>query len=230
MDNLGDKIIIRLDRVSKSYFTPEVETKVLKVLSLEIKRGDFVVVLGPSGCGKTTFLNLIGGLDKPTQGNIFVMGEEISNKDNNYLTKFRRKYLGFVFQFYNLIPTLTALENVELSLELLDLNPLEIHKRAREYLKKTGLEGKEDNFPSQLSGGEQQRVAIARALVKEPAIVLADEPTGNLDENTSHKIIQLALNLNKETGVTFVIASHNHRIAEVADQVIDAGIFLSSNY
>lgn len=229
MTDAKGQVLIRLDKVSKSYNTPEIETVVIKDLSLEIKKGGFVVILGPSGCGKTTMLNMIGGLDRPTTGGIFVANEEISKKDNNFLTKFRRRHIGFVFQFYNLIATLTALENIELSLEFMGLSSPRLRQKALEYLKKVGLEGKENNFPFQLSGGEQQRVAIARAIAKEPAVILADEPTGNLDGKTGAKIVDLLKDLNQQTGLTFVIVTHNQQIADIADQVIEVKNFIFPN-
>lgn len=212
--------IISLENVSKSYLSGEIETAVLKGASFEIHEGEFVTIFGPSGSGKTTILNLIGGLDRPDSGKVILMGEDTSSKSNQYLTKFRYDNLGFIFQFYNLLPTLSAVENVEMALELSNLEPTAIQSFAYRYLEMVGLKGKENKFPSQLSGGEQQRVAIARALVKEPKIVLADEPTGNLDEKTENQIIDLMLDLHKKTATTFVVVTHNRKIADYANQVI----------
>jgi putative ABC transport system ATP-binding protein len=211
---------VHMTQVSKSYSTGEVETSVLSDVDLDIPKGEFVVVLGVSGSGKTTLLNLIGALDAPSSGQIYVDGEEITGQDRWFLTDYRRRKLGFIFQFYNLLPTLTAGENVRVSLDLLDIEPAERRRLSLESLKQVGLEGKEDKFPSQLSGGEQQRVAIARALSKRPFLVLADEPTGNLDADNGAKIVKMMRDLNKETGATFVVVTHNQEIAQKADRVI----------
>lgn len=211
---------IRIAKVSKSYSSGEVETPVLSEVNLDIPRSEFVVVLGVSGSGKTTLLNLIGALDSPTSGRIYVDGEEITGQDRWFLTEYRRRKLGFIFQFYNLLPTLTAAENVRASLDLLDLDLEERRRSSTESLKLVGLDEKFDKFPSQLSGGEQQRVAIARALCKRPFLVLADEPTGNLDADTGEKIVETMKELNKETGTTFIVATHNQEIARVADKVV----------
>jgi putative ABC transport system ATP-binding protein len=211
---------VRVTHVSKSYSTGEVETSVLSDVDLDIPKGEFVVVLGVSGSGKTTLLNLIGALDAPTSGQIYVDGEEITGQDRWFLTDYRRRKLGFIFQFYNLLPTLTAGENVRVSLDLLDIELAERRRLSIESLKQVGLEGKQDKFPSQLSGGEQQRVAIARALSKRPFLVLADEPTGNLDTDNGAKIVKIMKDLNKETGATFIVVTHNQEIAQKADKVI----------
>ena len=211
---------VSITQVSKSYFTGEVETPVLSEVNLDIPKGEFVVILGVSGSGKTTLLNLIGALDAPTSGQIYVDGEEITGQDRWFLTDYRRRKLGFIFQFYNLLPTLTAGENVRVSLDLLDIEPAERRRLSIESLKQVGLEEKQDKFPSQLSGGEQQRVAIARALSKKPFLVLADEPTGNLDADNGAKIVKTMRDLNKETGATFIVVTHNQEIAQKADRVI----------
>ena len=211
---------VSITQVSKSYFTGEVETPVLSEVNLDIPKGGFVVILGVSGSGKTTLLNLIGALDAPTSGQIYVDGEEITGQDRWFLTDYRRRKLGFIFQFYNLLPTLTAGENVRVSLDLLDIEPAERRRLSIESLKQVGLEEKQDKFPSQLSGGEQQRVAIARALSKKPFLVLADEPTGNLDADNGAKIVKTMRDLNKETGATFIVVTHNQEIAQKADRVI----------
>jgi len=221
MPESGKSYILELKNISKSYFNGEVETVVLKGLSFDIKEGEFVTVLGPSGCGKTTLLNIIGGLDAPSQGQVLFNGEDLGGKSHRELAHFRHASIGFIFQFYNLLPTLTASENVELTLELNNSNPKDIRIAAHAALETVGLHSKIDRFPSQLSGGEQQRVAIARALVKKPKIVLADEPTGNLDEHTARQVIDLMLSLHKKTATTFIIATHNQKIAEHADKVIE---------
>jgi putative ABC transport system ATP-binding protein len=222
--NLNDpreRNFIRLDNVWKIYKNAEVEYVVLKDITLSIDEGEFLTVIGPSGSGKTTLLNLIGCLDTPTKGQIFYQNEKISVKNNDYMTDFRRNHVGFVFQFYNLIATLTAMENIEIILELMNLRFAEIKDRARVWLNMVGLEGKEDKFPFQLSGGEQQRVAFARALCKGPKIVLADEPTGNLDRRNEELLVDLMVRLNHETKTTFVIVTHNERVAAHAHRVIE---------
>ena len=220
MSDVKKQTVIGLENVNKSYISGEIETKVLKGVSFSIREGEFVTIFGPSGSGKTTLLNLMGGLDKPDEGKVILMGEDTSSKTNRHLTRFRYDNIGFIFQFYNLLPTLNAVENVAMALELSDFEPGKINALASQYLQMVGLKGKENKFPSQLSGGEQQRVAIARALVKEPKIVLADEPTGNLDEKTENQVIDLMLELHKRTSTTFVVVTHNKKIADYANQVI----------
>ena len=220
MAQKNQRSAVSITQVNKSYFTGEVETPVLTELNLDIPRGKFVVILGVSGSGKTTLLNLIGALDAPTSGRINVDGEEITGQGRWALADYRRRKLGFIFQFFNLLPTLTAEENVRAALDLLDLAPEQRRELSVESLKMVGLDQKLDKFPSQLSGGEQQRVAIARALCKSPFLVLADEPTGNLDENTGEKVVETMRNLNRETGTTFIVATHNQDIASVADAVL----------
>jgi len=217
---VSEKPCIVLEDISKTYCVGEIENCVLNKTSIQVKKGDIVVMLGPSGCGKTTVLNIIGGIDRPTEGRILVDSVEITNLDNSQLARIRRDRIGFVFQFCNLIPTLTALENVELALEIMHIKRRGIKERAISYLQRVGLKEKTDRYPAQLSGGEQQRVAIARALAKEPAIILADEPTGNLDRHTEKRVIQLIKELNTETKTTFLIATHNQKLAEIADHII----------
>jgi putative ABC transport system ATP-binding protein len=184
-------------------------------MSFEIYRGEFVVVLGPSGSGKSTVLNMIGGMDRPTSGEVLVDGENITNYSDNELTMYRRKKIGFVFQFYNLMSNLTALENVELVKSLSD-NPL----NSDDIMKEVGLSDRKSNFPAQLSGGEQQRVAIARALVKNPLLLLCDEPTGALDYKTGKLILEVLYDINKNANKTIVVITHNAAIAAMADRVI----------
>jgi putative ABC transport system ATP-binding protein len=220
MTQKNQRSAVSITQVSKSYFSGELETPVLTEVNLDIPCGEFVVFLGVSGSGKTTLLNLIGALDAPTSGRIYVDGEEITGKDRWSLAEYRRRKLGFIFQFYNLMPTLTAVENVRVALDLLDLEPEQRRGLSVESLRSVGLDEKLDKFPSQLSGGEQQRVAIARALSKTPFLVLADEPTGNLDADTGEKIVKTMRKLNRETGTTFIVATHNQDIAKVADKVL----------
>jgi putative ABC transport system ATP-binding protein len=219
MRQAGTTDIVRLEDVYKSYTTGKVVTEVLKGASLDVEENSFIVVFGPSGSGKTTLLNLIGALDKATSGQVWVDGRNLSEADSSSLEAFRRERLGFIFQFFNLLSNLTALENVELGLEIMGMRGPEVRERAMHYLEKVGLQDKADKFPNELAGGEQQRVAIARALAKEPKLLLADEPTGNLDEANSMKIAESMVKLHKELGTTFIVVTHNQRIAQMADMV-----------
>lgn len=207
---------IELKDVTKVYGSEEVEIRALDGASLEIEKGEFVVVVGQSGAGKTTVLNILGGMDTATSGSVIVDGTDVTSLGARGLTKYRREDVGFVFQFYNLVQNLTALENVELALEIA-VNP----KDAKEALKEVGLEDRTDNFPGQLSGGEQQRVSIARALAKSPKLLLCDEPTGALDYQTGKSILKLLQNTCKETDTTVVVITHNKAIAPMADRVIE---------
>lgn len=211
---MKDPIVVVKD-VTKEYIMGEVTVKASDKMSFEIYRGEFIVVLGPSGSGKSTVLNMIGGMDRPTYGEVIVEGENITNYSDNELTMYRRKKIGFVFQFYNLMSNLTALENVELVKSLSD-NPL----NSDEIMKEVGLSERKSNFPAQLSGGEQQRVAIARALVKNPLLLLCDEPTGALDYKTGKLILKVLYDINKNTNKTIIVITHNAAIAAMADRVI----------
>jgi putative ABC transport system ATP-binding protein len=207
--------IIVLRDVSKVYRMGMSSVYALRNVCLEIGEGEFVSVVGPSGSGKTTLLNIIGGIDRPTSGSVVVDDRPISEMDDNDLTMYRRRYVGFVFQFFNLIPSLTALENVEIAAELVD-EPLD----PREVLRDVGLGGRFDYFPGELSGGEQQRVAIARALVKNPPILLCDEPTGELDFETGRKILSLLRRINERYNKTVVLVTHNTPISRMSDRVV----------
>lgn len=191
----------------------------LRGVDFQIEQGEFVAILGPSGSGKTTLLNCLSGIDSPTEGEIFFDGVEFHRLSGEEKTKFRAQNMGFVFQFFNLIPVLTVLENVELPLRILGQKGKSVTDRALEMIKKVGLSGKEDKFPSQLSGGEQQRVAIARALVHNPKIVWADEPTGNLDSETGAAIIELLETIRLENRTTLVVVTHDEKIAQKADRI-----------
>ena len=212
--------LVRLVNVSKWYDQGPIRTAVLAEASLTMDEGQFVVVLGPSGSGKTTLLNLVGAMDAPSSGTLLVAGVDLSRTSPNQCARFRRDKIGFIFQFYNLFPTLTAAENVEAGLEVLDLSRSEMTRRTREYLDAVGLGDRAGAFPGQLSGGQQQRVAIARALAKEPPLVLADEPTGNLDRETGQQVVRLMRELNRRTGAAFLVVTHNPEIAQVADRVV----------
>ena len=206
---------IEVKNLSKIYQMGEVKIKAIENVSFSIDEGELVVILGPSGAGKTTILNILGGMDSPTSGNIIIDGTDISKYNRKELTKYRRYDIGFVFQFYNLVGNLTALENVELANQICK-NP----RDSKETLKSVGLEGRMDHFPAQLSGGEQQRVSIARALAKNPKILLCDEPTGALDSKTGKMIIELLQDTCHKTKTTTIIITHNAIIAGIADKVI----------
>ena len=210
----GD-IVLKLEDVSRSYQMGQVEVRALTGVSLDITRGEFIVILGPSGSGKTTLLNLVGGIDSPTSGKITVDGIELSALDDKGLTEYRRNHIGFVFQFFNLIPTLTARENVEFAAELVEepRDPLEV-------LEIVGLKERADHYPSELSGGEQQRVAMARALVKDPPILLCDEPTGELDFETGKHILSAMKMINEVSRKTVLLVTHNTAIGDIAHRVI----------
>lgn len=207
--------IVKLENVSRIYKSGDHEQKALDGVDLTLEDGKFVVILGPSGAGKSTLLNLLGGLDSPTSGKIIVCGKDISTLTANELADYRAETVGFVFQFYNLIPTLTVHENVTLTKEI-SKNALSAEKMLREV----GLEDHMRQFPSELSGGEQQRVSIARALAKNPKILLCDEPTGALDSETGVLVLKLLLSMAREYGKTIIIVTHNQNIAKMADVVI----------
>jgi putative ABC transport system ATP-binding protein len=211
---------VRLDNVTKSYRMGEVRVDALRGIDLEVMMGDFVVVVGPSGSGKTTTLNLIGGLDSPSGGELFVDGVDIAGYDDRKLTAYRREKIGFIFQFFNLLPTLTARENVEFALELIERNGRKVQRRAEELLDKVGLGDRAEHFPYQLSGGEQQRVAIARALAKDPRILLADEPTGNLDFRMGQRVLRVMQDLNRNEGRTVLLVTHNTAIGRMGNRVV----------
>ena len=206
---------VKLDKVSKIYQMGEVEIKAVDEISFEISKGEFVVIVGPSGAGKTTVLNILGGMDTATKGMVLVDGKNIADYNSRQLTAYRRNDIGFVFQFYNLVPNLTSLENVELAMQICK-NPLD----AGEVLREVGLEERRGNFPAQLSGGEQQRVSIARALAKNPKLLLCDEPTGALDYQTGKAILKLLQDTCHKHGMTVIVITHNLAIAPMADRVI----------
>ena len=201
--------------VSKIYHSGEVEIRAVDDISFEIQKGEFVVIVGPSGAGKTTVLNMLGGMDACSEGTILVDGSEVSRYNARQLTEYRRRDIGFVFQFYNLVQNLTALENVELAAQICP-DPLD----AREVLRDVGLADRMNNFPAQLSGGEQQRVSIARALAKNPKLLLCDEPTGALDDQTGRTILQLLQDTCRGKGVTVIVITHNSALTPMADRVI----------
>ena len=207
--------LVEFHDVSKIYRMGDVEVRAVEGMNFEIEQGELVVIVGPSGAGKTTVLNMLGGMDMPTSGTIVLDGSVVSSLDERQLTQYRRHDIGFVFQFYNLVQNLTARENVELASQICE-NPLP----ADEALGKVGLTRRMDNFPAQLSGGEQQRVAIARALAKNPKLLLCDEPTGALDYQTGKQILKLLQDTCRESGSTVAIVTHNSAFTQIADRVI----------
>jgi putative ABC transport system ATP-binding protein len=211
---------IRLSAVDKTYGSGDVAVHALKGVDLEVARGQFVVILGPSGSGKTTLMNVIGGMEPPTAGRVIIAGRDITGLDDAALTEYRRTEVGFVFQFFNLVPSLTALENVALVAELVGRDADDVPMAA---LRSVGLAERAHHFPSAMSGGEQQRVAIARALVKEPAILLCDEPTGSLDLPTGRQVLVALHNTSREAHRTVVLVTHNSAIARMADRVLHMG-------
>jgi putative ABC transport system ATP-binding protein len=208
--------LIEIHNLFKSYRRDSLEIPVLKNISLNIEEGEFIAFMGPSGSGKTTLLNLIAGIDKPTAGNILIAGADISQFDETELAVWRSRNVGFIFQFYNLIPVLTALENVELPLILTPLTKKQRRAHAETALKVVGLETRLHHYPRQLSGGQEQRVAIARAIVTDPAILVADEPTGDLDKTSAEEVLELMERLNRELKKTILMVTHDPRAAERA--------------
>ncbi|MCL6481982.1 MAG: ABC transporter ATP-binding protein [Firmicutes bacterium] len=213
--------MIRLENVHKVYHLGEVQVHALRGVSLRIARGEFVAVMGASGSGKSTLMNILGCLDRPTRGAYFLEGTDVSQLSKVELARIRNQKIGFVFQQFNLLPRTSALENVELPTIYAGLSPAERHSRALAALERVGLADRAHHFPSQLSGGQQQRVAIARALVNSPSILLADEPTGNLDSRTSVEIMDILQFLNEEEGLTVVLVTHEHDIAQYAKRVLE---------
>lgn len=212
--------LVVVSDLHKEYKLGETKVHALRGISLDISDGEFVGILGQSGSGKTTLLNMISALDTPTSGQVAVKGSVISSMKRDERTKFRRTSIGLVFQFYNLFPTLTALENVEIGIAMEIKDKKQMRERAHRYLELVGILDKADNYPSQMSGGEQQRVAIARGLAKEPPILILDEPTGNLDAETSEVIWDLLQTVNKKTGTTVIAVTHQTSVSKVADRSV----------
>jgi putative ABC transport system ATP-binding protein len=212
---------VELENLEKSYRLGKITVNALRGVSLQLQQGEFLVIMGPSGSGKTTLLNIIGTLDKPSSGRALVDGEDITRMNDGQLTKLRRHKIGFVFQFHNLIPVLTALENVELPLITAGIKRKVSRDRAMELLRRVGLQDRTGHLPDELSGGEQQRVAIARALANHPRIVLADEPTGDLDTKTGFEVVQLMHSMAKQESSSVVVVTHDPVVAERADRLIE---------
>jgi putative ABC transport system ATP-binding protein len=217
---MEDQAIVRLEQASKYYWQGKVEVRAVDALSFEVHKGDFAALCGPSGSGKTTVLNLIGGLDVPSDGKIFLEGQDIGLMSRSKISVIRRDRIGFVFQAYNLIPVMTAYENAEFVLTLQGMPERECRDRVMSILKEVGLEGLENRRPDEMSGGQQQRVAIARAIVTQPAIVLADEPTANVDSANADSLLALMERLNHESGVTFLFSTHDQRVMDRAHRII----------
>jgi putative ABC transport system ATP-binding protein len=212
--------VLQIRDLTKSYQAACHECAVVNGVSLDVHAGEFVVLLGVSGSGKSTLLNLAAGIDQADRGQVIINNTDLTRLREHDRTVFRRDHIGIVFQFFNLIPTLTVLENITLPVELRGTNRRESQRRARALLERVGLADRENDFPDQLSGGEQQRIAIARALIHEPVLVLADEPTGNLDEDTGHSVLALLLELTQGAGRTLLMATHNPEIVPYADRVV----------
>ncbi|MEA1871601.1 MAG: ABC transporter ATP-binding protein [Candidatus Bipolaricaulota bacterium] len=217
---MSNSALIQTIDLRKTYKTEAVETPALNGVNLELHEKEFTAIAGPSGSGKSTLLHLLGGLDRPTSGEIFLEGKPMSQLSKDQLARMRMTNIGFVFQAYNLIPVLTVLENTAFVLELQGVIRSERIKRSRKILAELGIEQYADQFPNRISGGEQQRVAVARAVVAEPTIVLADEPTANLDTTTSHELIDLMRRLNSEKGATFLFATHDNRLLDRVNRLI----------
>ena len=218
--DLNNGTVVALSDVTKLYTQGSLEVQALRGLDLTVGKGEFTALIGPSGSGKTTTLNLVGGLDSPTSGSVAVEGVDLGTLNRKQLSHLRRDRIGFVFQSYNLIPVLTAYENAEMVMWVQGVPAPERRKRVMELLHAVGLDGLEDRKPTELSGGQQQRVAIARAIASDPAVVLADEPTANVDSETAETLISLMETLNRERGVTFLFSTHDHRVVERVKRVV----------
>jgi len=212
--------LVEIEQLSKVYKKGSQDVPVLRDLNLIVATGEFVALMGPSGSGKTTLLNLIAGIDRPTQGSIQVAGQDLGRLSRNKLTAWRAQHVGYIFQLYNLIPVLTAYENIELPLLLLPISSSERRKRVQVVLEAVGLIDRYDHYPRQLSGGQEQRVAIARAIVADPTIIVADEPTGDLDADTATATLALLKRLNEEMGKTLVMVTHDPKAASVAKRLV----------
>ncbi len=223
--------VVKVENITRVYKVGAVETRALQGVNLSIESGEFTTLVGPSGSGKTTLLQMIGCLDQPTSGRVFVDGKDVTTLNRNQRADMRKGHIGFVFQFFALIPTLSAYENVEMPLLLTNHPAKERRERAMQLLEAVGLADRANNRPDQMSGGQQQRVAIARALATKPALVLADEPTANLDTANGEQVMEIMAKLNKETGVTFVFATHDPRVIKFAHRVVTLrdGLIVENN-
>lgn len=222
---------IRATGLIKHYKLGETTVKALDGVDLEINRGEMVIIVGPSGSGKSTLLNMLGGVDRPDGGEIYVNGSSLNELNDHELTTFRRKYVGFVFQFYSLVPTLTAQENIEIAAELVNIKGKKLEKRAQGVMEDVGLKGRERSYPSHLSGGERQRIALGRALAKRPELIIVDEPTGQLDQKTGKEMVQLIRDTSKKYNSTVVMVTHDISLVDYADKFIqmDSGKIVSDD-
>jgi putative ABC transport system ATP-binding protein len=223
--------VVKIENATRVYKVGTVETQALRGVDLSIASGEFTALVGPSGSGKTTLLQLIGCLDQPSNGSVWVEGKDVTRLNRNQRADMRRGHIGFIFQFFALIPTLTAYENIEMPLLLNSHTPKERRERVMELLKAVDLEDRAKNRPDQLSGGQQQRIAIARALAPKPALILADEPTANLDTENGRQVMEIMEKLNKETGVTFIFATHDPRVIKYARRIVTLrdGLIVENN-
>ena len=216
---MKDDFVIVADNINKTYGSDDTKVVALKNVNINIVRGDYIAIIGPSGSGKSTFMNVLGCLDKPTTGKLYIDGTDVSKLHENDLSSIRRNKIGFIFQKYNLLPTLSAVENVELAMSFAGVGNIERNKRAKQLLEMVGLSHRLTHKPSEMSGGEQQRVAIARALSNKPSIILADEPTGNVDSKSGHKIMDILEDINSQ-GNTVIIVTHDPNVAKRARWII----------
>jgi putative ABC transport system ATP-binding protein len=212
--------IVKAEKLEKTYQDNGIPVNALKGINLSVSKGEYVVIAGPSGSGKTTLLNLLGALDKPTKGKIYFEGEDITSKEKNELSKIRLHKLGFIFQAYNLIPVLTAIENIEFSMMLLGIPDKERRSKALDLMEELGIKELADKRPNEMSGGQQQRVAVARAIVNNPSLVLADEPTANLDSKTAGHLLDLMEKMNSEKDITFIFSSHDKQVIDRAKRLV----------
>jgi len=217
---MSNETVIQVENLVKTYRLGKVSIPALRGISFDVAKGEFLVVVGPSGSGKTTLLNLIGAIDKPTSGRISIDGRDVTTLGEGELTKLRRHKIGFIFQFYNLIPSLTAIENVELPMLTAGVSRKDASKRAFQLLETVGLAERVGHLPDELSGGEQQRVAIARALANKPSVILADEPTGDLDTKTGMEVVQILHDTSKKENATVIVVTHDPMISEKADRIL----------
>ena len=217
---MSNETVIQVENLVKTYRLGKVSIPALRGISFDVAKGEFLAVIGPSGSGKTTLLNLMGAIDKPTSGRIFIDGRDVTTLGEGELTKLRRHKIGFIFQFYNLIPALTALENVELPMLTAGVSRKDASKRASQLLETVGLAERVGHLPDELSGGEQQRVAIARALANKPSVILADEPTGDLDTKTGIEVVKILYDTSKKENATVIVVTHDPMITEKADRIL----------
>ncbi|OLS23375.1 MAG: putative ABC transporter ATP-binding protein [Candidatus Heimdallarchaeota archaeon LC_2] len=220
LKSTNNEIHIKARKLVKHYKLGETTVKALDGVDLDIKRGEMVIIVGPSGSGKSTLLNMLGGVDRPDSGDVQINGTSLSSLNDKELTTFRRKFVGFVFQFYSLIPTLTAQENIEIAAELVDIKGADLRKRAQLILSEVGLIGRNTSYPSHLSGGERQRIALGRALAKRPELIIVDEPTGQLDKNTGIEMVKLIRDTSKNNNSTVIMVTHDESLINFADKVI----------